>query len=317
MDFNGKIILAPLAGISDTVFRGLCKRHGADIVVSEMVSAEGVVRNAEPTLKLLPFEESERPIGVQLFGANPEALGRAAAYVEREARPDFIDLNCGCPIRKIVKKNGGASLLKNPELFERIVDTLVTAVAIPVTVKIRSGWYKDRWVDTEYARIAQRCGAAAIAVHARSATMGFSGHAFWGRIAQVKKSVTIPVIGNGDIVEPGHARAMIEQTGCDSVMIGRGAWGNPWLLGQCRAVLQGQQPAGISAEQRLHTAREHLRAYAHVFGGHAAAKEMKRHLVRYIKALPGASSLRKSIFEARTVEELESILSACRDGSVS
>jgi len=222
--FKKKLLCAPIAGITETVFRTLCRKHGADIVLSEMVSAEGIRHNAKNTTALIRYNKEERPIGIQLFGADPEHLAYAAQYVEEHALPDFIDLNSGCPVPKVVKKNGGAALMKDPKLFKNILHHMVKAVQTPVTVKIRSGWYKHDWIDIELAKIAEGCGVAALTLHPRSKTMGFSGHSFWERIALVKQAVNIPVIGNGDITEPHHALEMLTQTGCDSVMIGRGKY---------------------------------------------------------------------------------------------
>jgi tRNA-dihydrouridine synthase B len=181
------------------------------MVVSEMVSAEGVVHGATATKELMRISDAERPVGIQLFGCNPDHLAQAAAYAEERFRPDFIDLNAGCPVRKVVQKNGGAALLRNRDLFGRIVAAMVKAVgATPITVKIRSGWTAAEWIDTEFARIAQDAGAAAVTLHPRTKSMGFTGKAMWDRIAAVKSAVRIPVIGNGDIVAPGDARAMME-----------------------------------------------------------------------------------------------------------
>ena len=184
---NNKVMLAPMAGITDRVFRGICKEQGADIVFSEMVSAEGVLYGSDATLDLLRFEESERPIGIQLFGADPQRLAEAAKFIQDKAKPDFIDLNAGCPVSKVVRKNGGSALMRKPELFGRIISAMVKVLSIPLTVKIRSGWQKGEWVDLELAGIARDCGAAALILHPRSQTMGFSGHSFWERITEVKK----------------------------------------------------------------------------------------------------------------------------------
>ncbi len=306
--FGPQIMLAPLAGISDPVFRSVCKECGADVVVTEMVSAEGIRHNGTNTKALLSFHESERPIGVQLFGANPESLAYAARYVEEHAQPDFIDLNSGCPVPKVVKKNGGAALMRDLPLFTRIVKSMVEAVRTPVTVKLRSGWCEHQWTDIAFARAAEDCGAAAVILHPRSRSMGFSGHSYWDRIAAVKQAVTIPVIGNGDIVTPEDARAMLEQTGCDSLMIGRGAFGNPWLFTQIKQLLSNQTPEPYSKALRYRLSRLHLCRYRERHGDKAAAKEMKKHCAWYIKGLPAAAGLRRDFFSATSAQELIDIL---------
>jgi nifR3 family TIM-barrel protein len=309
MDFSGKkLFVAPLAGISDTVFRGICREHGADVVTSEMVSAEGLYHKSKATAELLLFSAQERPIGIQLFGANPGHMASAAEYVSKTTAPDFIDLNSGCPVPKVVKKNGGASLLKDLGLFMKLVRALVGAVSVPVTVKLRSGWNEHEWVDVEFARAAVDCGARAIILHPRSKTMGFSGHSYWERIAVVKNSVSVPVIGNGDIVTPQDGCDMFAQTGCDSIMIGRGALGNPWLFSQIKSALAGKPGAPVTARQRISTAAEHLAVYIKVYGERKAAADLKKHISWYIKGLPSAAGLRTRIFHARTVSALEEIL---------
>jgi tRNA-dihydrouridine synthase B len=309
-DFAGKkVMLAPLAGISESVFRSICRDCGADMVVSEMVSAEGIRHHGANTAALLAFEEHERPLGIQLFGADPAALAYATRYVEEHAHPDFIDLNCGCPVPKVVKKNGGSALLRDLPLFSRILQSMVRAAArVPVTVKLRSGWFEHRWTDIEFARAAQDAGVAAIALHPRSRTMGFSGRAYWDRIAEVAQAVSIPVIGNGDIESAQDACAMFEQTGCDSVMIGRGAMGNPWLFTQIKQALAGARIEPYTKAIRYALCRRHLHRYRARHGEQAAAKEMKKHCAWYTRGLPAAAGLRREFFAARTSDELIAII---------
>ncbi|HEX7510324.1 MAG TPA: tRNA dihydrouridine synthase DusB [Chitinivibrionales bacterium] len=307
MDFQGeKIFLAPLAGISDTVFRTLCKQHGADVVVSEMISAEGLFHGGENTRELLAFDEAQRPIGIQIFGAQPARIAYAAACIEEHYRPDFIDLNSGCPVPKVVRKNGGSALLRDRKLFTDIVSALVRAVSTPVTVKLRSGWtLEEEFVDTAFARIAQDCGAAAIILHPRTKSMGFSGHSLWERITAVKRAVSIPVIGNGDIRCGQDAAAMFNQTGCDSIMIGRAALGNPWIFSQIKQELRGEQVAAVSAQQRFATIMEHLRLFTIEHGESRALGEMKKHIAWYIKGHARSATLRNDIFRAQTLDELK------------
>lgn len=309
MDFkNNKVILAPMAGITEKIFRLLCKEQGADIVVSEMVSAEGLFYGSKATIDLMEFNEAERPFGVQLFGSDPDHLARAASFVQKHIKPDFIDLNSGCPVPKVVKKNGGSALLQNATLFERILTAMVKEVSIPVTVKIRSGWHKFQWVDVEFAQIAQNCGVAALTLHPRSQSMVFSGHSFWERIAEVKKAVSIPVVGNGDIYEPSDALKMVKETGCDAVMIGRGAYGNPWIFSQVKSALNGTAIPEVTYETKLVMAMRHVDAFTREYGERCAIKEMKRHIAWYIKGMPGASQCRDRVFRAQSIEDLTSIL---------
>jgi tRNA-dihydrouridine synthase B len=309
MDFSGKkLFLAPLAGITDTVFRSICREHGADVVMSEMISAEGLFYKSKATQSLLCFDEAQRPIGIQLFGAKPDHMAIAAEYVEKTAHPDFIDLNSGCPVAKVVTKNGGASLLKDLKLFKEMVRAMVGAVSVPVSVKIRSGWNEHQWVDEEFAAAADQCGAAAVILHPRSKTMGFSGHSYWERIAVVKKSCSVPVIGNGDICTAQDGCDMFSQTNCDSIMVGRGALGNPWLFSQIRQALDNQPVIQQTAQQRIATALEHVERFTKTHGEKKAAADLKKHASWYIKGLNCAASLRTAIFHATTTTELKGVL---------
>ncbi|MDD5675712.1 MAG: tRNA dihydrouridine synthase DusB [Chitinivibrionales bacterium] len=314
LDFTGnKLFLAPMAGISETVFRSLCKQCGADVVMSEMVSAEGVLHNAKNTTSLLYFSPAERPFGVQLFGSNPTSLAEAAKVVAETAQPDFIDLNSGCPVPKVIRKNGGAALLRDEKLFEACVTAMVAAVSIPITVKIRSGWNEHEWTDTRFAAIAANAGAAAVIVHPRSKTMAFSGHSYWERIAIVKHTVSIPVIGNGDILTPQDAQAMVRQTGCDSIMIGRAALGNPWVFMSISNYFAGKEPLWVSNEQRYQTILAHLHAYGERYGEKKTANALKPMMAWYIKQVPGASGARARIFKARSTGEIREVLKTVFD----
>lgn len=306
--FKKKLILAPMAGITEPVFRTLCRQNGADIVFSEMVSSDGICYNGQKTVSLLAFNKQERPIGIQLFGSNPNHIVFAARYIEEHARPDFIDLNCGCPVPKVVKKNGGAALLQDQKLYKKIITELTKAVSLPVTVKLRSGWKKNEWVDTDYAKIAEECGVAAVTLHPRSKTMAFSGHSLWERIALLKKTVSIPVIGNGDITMPEHALDMFSQTGCDSIMIGRGAYGNPWIFQQMKQLLAGKVRDPVSLEDKVNTALLHLCEYKRVYGEKRAAKEMKKHLAQYTKGMVNGATIRNTIFRANSTDEMTDAL---------
>jgi tRNA-dihydrouridine synthase B len=308
MDFqNKKLFLAPMAGITETVFRGICKRNGADVLMSEMVSAEGLFHHSKNTERLLHFEEHERPIGIQIFGANAAHIAYAAAFIEEHYHPDFIDLNSGCPVSKVVKKNGGAALLRDSALFKDIVAGLVKAVTVPVTVKLRSGWIANDLIDVEFARISEDCGATAIILHPRTKSMGFSGHSMWERIAEVKKNVRIPVIGNGDICVPEDASEMFKQTGCDSIMIGRATLGNPWIFDRIRRHLTDGESLPLTDTARLSIVLEHIRGYCAAHGEKRALGELKKHVGWYIKGVAQAADLRNRVFRAPTMSALEEV----------
>jgi tRNA-dihydrouridine synthase B len=308
LNFHG-LFLAPLAGVSETCYRRLCRENGADAVVSEMVSAEGLLRKGRQTLRLLEFDDQERPIGIQLFGADPDRMAAAAAWVEEQVKPEFIDLNAGCPVRKVVNRGAGAALLKDPDRFEKIVSAMVKAVSLPVTVKIRSGWNAGEWVDLEFARIAEACGAKAVFLHARSKTMVFSGTALWERIGLVKQTVTIPVIGNGDIRSVEDGLRMKKETGCDGLMIGRGASGNPWIFNQIKQALDSSDPQPVSSDQRRKTALSHITLVRDHYGETRAIKEMRKHVAWYLKGLKHATEYRDRVFRAKTTSELEAVVS--------
>lgn len=301
-----------MAGITETIFRTLCKEHGADVVYSEMVSAEGIRHNSKNTKKLLFFNKNEGPIGIQLFGAHAQNLAYAAAFIEETVQPDFIDLNCGCPVPKVTKKNGGSALLKDPKLFHDILTHMVKSVTLPVTVKIRSGWTMNQWIDREYAKIAEDCGVAAIALHPRSKTMGFSGHSFWERIALVKQAVTIPVIGNGDIITPKDGYDMLSQTQCDAIMIGRGALGNPWIFNQIRKEIKSEEYLPVPLKEKLAIALCHLKRFEHHYGASLALKEMKKHLAWYCRGMSGIASMKNLIYRAQHFPELEDIINSAK-----
>jgi tRNA-dihydrouridine synthase B len=316
MQFIGnQLFLAPLAGITDTTFRRLCKRSGADVLVSEMVSAEGLLRNGKQTLRLLAFDESERPIGVQLFGSDPERMAEAAAWVEEQVRPDFLNLNSGCPVPKVVSRNGGAALLRNGPLFERIVTAMAKAVKIPLTVKLRSGWSTGEWVDVEFARRAEAAGAKAVILHPRSKTMGYSGNALWERIALVKTRIAIPVIGNGDIRTPEDALRMRRETGCDGLMIGRGACGHPWIFREIKNALAGKPVTEVTREERRLDILAHLGAHRARRGERRAMTEMRKHIAWYLKGLANATEFRDRVFRSHSTEELVKIVEEALGGT--
>ncbi|NOY60058.1 MAG: tRNA dihydrouridine synthase DusB [Calditrichaeota bacterium] len=286
--------MAPLAGWTDQVFRLICKDFGAGLLFTEMTSADGLVREQVKTLEYVRFSDKERPIGVQLFGAEPDILAEAARRVARY-EPDLIDLNFGCPAKKVVKRGAGSALLKNMQLTGQVAKAVVAATEIPVTAKIRSGWDKNVAVDVS--RILEDAGIAGLIVHPRTQKMLFNGQADWEIIADVKNAVSIPVIGNGDIKTAFDAKQMMEQTGCDMVMVGRAVCGNPWILSQINDYVQfGIKPQEPSSVERLQVCTRHFQAAIEKYGAQRATHLMRKQIAAYIKGMPKATELRRNIF---------------------
>ncbi len=300
-----------MAGITDPAFRSLCRRHGAAMVWSEMLSAEALARNHGKTLRMASFRPAERPVVLQLFGTRPQAFADAIARLE-PLGADCYDLNFGCPAPKIVKHGGGSALLREPRTIEAIVTAAVRATARPVLAKIRAGWEVGSENAVEVARLLEQCGAAAVAVHGRTRAQMFSGTADWGVIAAVKRSVTVPVIGNGDIWTGGDARRMVAETGCDLVMAGRGALGNPWLFSEINACLAGPggsgAPPAVAWAEKMAVIREHFELMVADKGESRAIREMRKHLGWYIKGIEGAAHARRDIMTATTREQVFALL---------
>ncbi len=306
------VLLAPLAGITDSVFRQLAREYGAGLVFTEMISAQGLIHGGLKTFQMMEFTQQERPIGVQLFGSDPGAMARATEIAAR-GQPDLIDINFGCPARKVVGHHAGSALLKDLDLLERIVSSVVAAAGRPVTVKIRSGWDRRSIVAVEVARLCACCGAAAITVHPRTRLQGFSGQAEWSLIAEVKKAVDIPVIGNGDIRHPEDGLRMVRETGCDAVMIGRGALGNPWLLRRTADLLTGTSPGpGPTMDDRIELCLRHARRQVAERGHSVGIRQMRKHFGWYTRGFPGAARLRGKLVTLERMEDVEETLSEYR-----
>jgi len=302
------LYLAPMAGVTDTVFRRLAKGYGADVMVTEFVSAEGIFRRNERTLEYLEFEETERPLGVQLFGADPEHLGEAARMVVEWKQPDFIDLNFGCPVNKVVSKNGGSSLLRDCPLLEKIARSVVRASAVPVTAKIRIGWSGETVNAPQTARILEDAGIAAVAVHGRTKEQGYSGAADWDVIAQTAAAVRIPVIGNGDLASARDVAARMN-TGVRGVMLGRAAMSAPWIFAEIKHFLATGEllPPPPLAAQWAHL-RRHCQLHIARRGDEAAAMHsMRSRLMAYSRGMPDAKALRARFSHVGTLAELDDI----------
>ncbi|MDH5315418.1 MAG: tRNA dihydrouridine synthase DusB [Gemmatimonadota bacterium] len=303
------LILAPMAGVSEAPFRQICRRLGADVLISEFLSAEAIRRGIRKTLEGAEFEPVERPIGVQIYGADPEGMGRAAAIVTESYQPEFIDINFGCPVKKVVQRNGGSGCLRDLDLVDRIIRAVRQATHLPVTVKTRSGWSEDRRDPVAIALRMQDAGAQAFTLHARTRTQMFSGKANWDEIGRVVEALDIPVIGNGDILRAEDVVRMKEHTGCAAVMVGRGSFGNPWLFRDARALLRGEpRPAAPSAAERFLLALEHAQLALRLQGDtRRTVIEFRKHLGWYTKGLPGSAALRERLFQVETMTEAAEI----------
>ena len=309
----GRVGLAPMAGFTEPVFRGLCREQGAAFVVTELVSSEGMVRGSERTSRYLEFEESERPLGMQLFGSDPESMGKAAALLAGLG-PDFIDINMGCPVPKVVTREAGAALLRNRPLLADLARAVVEgAGGLPVTAKIRSGWDRQSADIERTGEILERAGVAAVAIHARTRSERFEGRANWNDISRLKAAVSIPVIGNGDVRTADDAARMLAGTGCDGVLVGRGAVGNPWLFRECRALLErGERVPRPSRFEVVGTAIEHLRRSVARRGLPRGLVEMRKTLAMYVRGFPGAAKLRPRLFREADLEPLVDLLESYR-----
>ncbi len=291
-------ILAPLAGYTDLPFRLLCREMGAALCFSEMISCHGLVHAQAKTLALLESTEDERPVGMQIFGHDPGLMGEAAAIIS--TRPvDLIDINMGCPVRKVVKKGSGAALMKDFDLAAAIIEKVVASTPLPVTVKFRSGWDSDHIVAADFAEMAAQAGAAALTVHPRTRSQAFGGKADWRIIAEVKERVAVPVIGNGDILTYQDGQDMLHQTGCDGVMIGRGALGNPWIF-----TAEGRPS---SWQARMKVLLRHLELACRFLPRATMLFRMKNHACRYLSGLPGAAAMRRQIMACTDIGQLRTL----------
>lgn len=306
---KNKVIVAPLAGISNNAFRAIVSRFNPGLIYTEMISDKGIIHGNKRTTDMLRIEDDEGPVVLQLFGASPTILSKATKVASQQKNVVAIDLNVGCPVPKVVKGNGGASLMLDEDLTADIVRAMVEASDKPITVKIRAGWDKDNINAVSLAKKVELAGASAIAIHGRTRKQMYKGLSDLKIIKAVKDALTIPVIGNGDILTPEDAKHMLDETGCDAVMIGRGVLGNPWLIKQTIDYLNtGKYDDTVTLEERFAIIKEHAEKLADLKGGKLAVLEMRGHVPRYIKGLPHASYVKREVASATTLNKLNDIL---------
>ena len=312
IDAHVPLYLAPMAGVSESPFRRLCRRFGADVVVTEFLSAEGIRRENPATINKLRFGPEEHPIGVQIFGADAAAMGEAAAFVTDVFQPDFVDINFGCPVKKVVRRNGGSGCLKDLGLVQDVIRAVAANTHLPVTCKIRSGWNEEMRDPVAIALRCQDAGARVLALHPRTRTQMYTGAAHWDEIAAVVQALDIPVLGNGDIKTPDDALRMHRETGCAGVMIARGSFGQPWIFDQTRDLLEGRPMRPTPpVQERFDIALEHAAmAAAYEPDRRGAAIEFRKHLGWYVRGLPGSAELRKKLHAVNAHDEIAGIFEA-------
>lgn len=310
VEIKNKVVLAPMAGICNSAFRRIAKEMGCGLIYAEMVSDKAVFYNNPKTLEMLYMTEEERPISQQIFGSDADSFVSAAKYIYENMHPDIIDINMGCPVPKVaLHAQAGSALLKDPEKIREIVSSVVKAVPIPVTVKIRSGWDQNNINAVLVAKVCEEAGASAICVHARTRSQGYSGKADWSIIKAVKENVQIPVIGNGDVIDCFSAEKMLLETGCDAVMIGRACLGNPWVIKEISTYLDNgvviNKPTNI---ERIDMCLKHLSYLSNLKIEKVVVLEMRNHISWYLKGLPNANEIKNEIFKTRELNKLKEIL---------
>ena len=304
------VVLAPLAGITNLPFRLICREAGASLAFTEMVSVNGLVREGVKTLALLKSSSGDRPLGIQLFGDNPYDLAEAARMVEGYG--DLLDINMGCPVRKVVGTGAGSALLQQPHKITAIVRAVRAATSLPLTIKIRSGWHCGDNIFPEIGRIAEAEGCDAITLHPRSRTQMFSGHADWNQLREMKAVLSIPVLGSGDLFTPGDCLRMLEETGCDGIMIARGALGNPWIFRQVQELAGSGRYTPVNAADRADIIEKHLNLFVEELGEAVAVREIKKHIGWYAKGFAGASEIRRATNSAHTIQDIRSLTERIR-----
>ncbi|NEZ44710.1 tRNA dihydrouridine synthase DusB [Paenibacillus alvei] len=309
IEMKNQVVLAPMAGVCNPAFRLIAKEFGCGLVCAEMVSDKALVHGNERTREMLYVDDREKPLSLQIFGGDRKSLVEAAKIVDKDSNADIIDINMGCPVPKVTKCDAGARWLLNPEKIYEMVSAVVDAVDKPVTVKMRIGWDHDHIYVVENAKAVERAGGQAVSVHGRTREQLYTGQADWSYIRQVKENVSIPVIGNGDVFSPEDAKRMLEETGCDGVMIGRGALGNPWMLYRTIEYLTtGELLPDPSAEEKVRIALVHMDRLIALKGEQVAVKEMRKHLAWYLKGLPSAARVKDAIMEETRRDEVARML---------
>ena len=306
---NNPIFLAPMAGVTDLPFRTICKKMGASVVYTEFVSADGIIRENLKTLNMLKFNEFERPIGIQIFGNDPDIVAGSAKYVYENFNPDIIDINFGCPVPKITKRGAGSAALKDLNIMKELASKVVKAVPnVPITVKMRSGWDKNNIIISEAGRILEDCGIKAITLHARTSKQLYKGSADWNLIKELKESVKIPIIGNGDVSNVADFDNMLKITGCDAVMIGRGALGNPWIFKDILDSINNQIIKDITINDIILTCLEHVSLLERYKSTIACVNLSKKHINYYLKNFPNSSIYRREIMICDNISDIKRIL---------
>ena len=314
VEIANQVVLAPMAGISNSPFRRICKEMGCGLIYAEMVSDKAIMYGNKKTIDMLYMTDFERPISQQIFGTDVSSFVIAAKYICSNMHPDIIDINMGCPVPKVaLRAQAGSALLKSPSKIYDIVKAVVDVVDVPVTVKIRSGWDKNHINAVEVAKAAEKAGASAICVHPRTRSQGYRGEADWSIIKAVKDNVNIPVIGNGDIKTPEDAKRMLDETGCDAIMIGRGVLGNPWLIEQTVAYLNGDLVSQPNRLDRVDMCIKHLNYLSDVKDEKVARLEIRNHIGWYFKGLVGANEIKNKVYQCDSIHDIMQVLMSYRE----
>lgn len=304
VELKNKVFLSPMAGVTDLPFRLICKEQNCGMLYTEMINAKALCYDDENTKKMLKIEEEEHPVAVQIFGSDPEFMGRAAEIMNQYPN-EILDINMGCPAPKVVKNGDGSALMKNPKLAEEVLKSVVKHSTKPVTLKIRKGWDDNSINAIEIAKIAEASGISALAIHGRTREQYYSGKADWDIITDIKNAINIPVIGNGDVFTVEDARNMLDKTGCDAIMIGRGAQGNPWIFKRINHYMEtGEILPEPTIEEKIRIAKKHLNLAVEEHGEYVAVREMRKHIAWYLKGLKGSAKVRDEINKITSYEEV-------------